>query len=231
MKRALEICKAITSKVQKWYEKHNVPTDNSAKEDDDEVLRILQIRQSTESVRESILADLHSYSEINPNNNAESRTSLNAVMAYRHIYLSSPDRNKFREVLKSDASINTAAIKHIILTTGLHIKGAFSTINKQLEQQLIRAVFEELSSTKSFYSQNAFLSGCMISKFSFSMHASHVKENIANDFFRQTRIVLGHALAKVSLYNLCYCNFNCNQCILGLSMVIYDSTYMYGYTE
>ncbi len=196
VKRALEICKAITSKLQKWYEEHNIRTGILATEDDGEV-PAKPFRLCAQYERESLLAHLGANLESTDCINATSRDRLNTAMVYRHIYLSSSDRYKFTEVLKSDASINTAAIKHIILTTALHTNGAFFKPNRQLEEQLIRAVFEELSSTKTFYTHHAFVPGCMISKFSFSVYLSHIKESVAKDFSQLARIILDNAPAKV----------------------------------
>ncbi len=201
VKRALEICKVIASKLQKWYEDHIVlhVNETSAKGYDEGVPAKRQ-RLFSECERESILAAVHGHFETTTCGNAESRKRLNEAMTYQHIYLSSPDRNKFREVLKSDASINNAAIKHIILKNALQLNTAFSKPSKQLERQLIRAVLEELSSTDSFYTQHALLPDGVISKFSFSMFLSHMKERIANDFSQQCRFLLDNAFAKVRLY-------------------------------
>ncbi len=200
VKRALEICKVIVSKVQKWYEEHNISTERSAKECDDKVPEKRK-RLFGEGERESVLAEIEkavNCSGATPCRDVESRKRLNTAMAYQHIYLSSKDRNTFREVLKSDSSINTAAIKHIILKTALQMKGAFSEANKHVEQQLIRAVFEELSSTSSFYTPHALVQGCTISKFSISVCTSPIKESVANDFSLLCRIVSDNAFAKVS---------------------------------
>ena len=192
VKRALEICKVLSSKLQKWYEEHNIRSG----EGDGEV-PAKRLRLSAGCARDSILHDLRCYSETTTSYNAESRQGLNTAMAYQHIYLSSPDRYKFTEVLKSDASVNNAATKHIILKTAFQLNGAFSKTCKQLEQQLIRAVLEELSSTETFYTQHAFIPDCMISKFSFSIYMSHIKESIANDFSQLSRIILDNAFAKL----------------------------------
>ncbi len=197
VKRALEICKVIASKIQRWYEEHNTQANKSANEFHDGA-PIKRIRLSAERAREYILKDLHDYSEGSVCSKDESMKKLNTVMVYQHIYLSSADRSKFGEVLKSDASINNAAIKHIILKTAFQLKGAFSKTNKQLEQQLVRSVLEDLSSMDSFYTQHALIQSCTINKFSFSMHLSHIKENIASDFSHQCESVLDIAFAKVN---------------------------------
>ena len=187
VKRALEICKVIASKIQSWYAQHNTWSETLANVYND--------------VRKSILAELKSYSEGSLCSKAESRDRFNTTLAYQHIYLSLEDRNELKEVLKSDASINNAAIKHIILKTALELKGAFSETNKHSEQQLIRAVFEELSSTDSFYTQHALVPNpnCPISKFSVSIYLSHIKEGIAIDFSQQCGIVLDNAFAQVNI--------------------------------
>ncbi len=204
VKRALEICKVIASKIQRWCEGHCTWPERSAKVCDNGA-PAKRIRLSAEHAREAIMAELHSYSEGASCSKAESTKRLNADMTCRHIYLSSPDRKKFGEVLKSDASINNAAIKHIILKMALQLNGAFSEASKQLEQQLIRAVFEELSSMDSFHTDHALISGCTINKFSFSMFLSHSKESIAIDFSQQCEIVLDNIFAQVNI-NIIICN-------------------------
>ena len=201
VKRALEICKVIASKIQRWCEEHSIWTERSAEACDNgvPVKRIRLSLSHTEHVRESILTELQSYSEGSACSKAESRKRLNEAMTCRHIYLSSADRNKFGEVLKSDASINNAAIKHIILKKALQLNGAFSEPSKQLEQQLVRAVFEELSLVDSFHTDHALIPGCTINKFSFSMFLSHSNESIAIDFSQQCEAVLDNIFALVNM--------------------------------
>ncbi len=205
VKRALEICKVIASEIQRWYDKHSTWTESATKACNDGApdKRIQMPRPSAECARESILTELKSYSEGTPHSKAEGRERLNTSLPYQHIYLSSEDRNDLKEVLKSDASINNAAVKHIILKTALELKGGFSETNRQCEKQLIRAlvraVFEELSSTDSFETQHALVPNCMISKFSFAIYLSHLKESIASDFSQQCGIILDNAFAQVNI--------------------------------
>ena len=198
VKRALEICKALASKLQTWYEANRVKYPNH----DQELLPIKKRKLSPEYHREVTLVDLYHYEEVDPDSEAQIRDRLNTEMAFRHIWLSASDRVDHKEVLKSDAGINTAAIKHIIIRAALQLNGAFSRPNKQLEHQLVRTVLEDLSSTDSFYTQHALVPDCKISKFSFSMFMSPIKESIANDFSLQCRFLLDNAFAKVSLHGL-----------------------------
>ncbi len=195
VKRALEMCKAIASILQAWYEGNIEKYANRGRESPPMDERKLP----PNFYRNVILEDLNHYMEADPDSKVQLRDRLNADMAFQHIWLSSSDRMHYKEVLKSDASINTAAIKHIILRNALQINGAFSRPDKKHEQQLVRAVLEELSSTDSFYTQHALVPDCMISKFSFSMSVSPFKESIANDFSQQWLFLLDNAFAKVSL--------------------------------
>ncbi len=202
VKRVMEICKILASKLQAWYKEKWGKYLNY----DLELLPIKKRRTSPEYRRLSILSDLHNYEAGDPDSKAQLRDILNADMAFQHIWLSSTDRIAHKEILKSDASINTTAIKHVILRTALQLDGAFSKPNRQLEQQLIRAVFEELSSTDSFYTQHEFLQDWMIDKFSFSIYVSSIKESIATGFLQQCRFLLDNAFAKVGLPMLFHFN-------------------------
>ncbi len=202
VKRVMEICKILAFKLQAWYREKWGKYLNC----DLELLPIKKRRTSPEYRRRSILSNLHNYETGDPDSKAQLRDTLNADMAFQHIWLSSTDRVNHKEILKSDASINTTAIKHVILRTALQLDGAFSKTNMQLEQQLIRAVFEELSSTDSFYTQHAFLQDWMISKFSFSIYVSSIKEGIATGFFQQCTFLLDNAFAKVGLPMLFHFN-------------------------
>ncbi len=210
VKRALKICKVIASRIQEWCEGHCTWPERAAKAYDNgaPVKRIRLSLPSAEQARESILAKLQSYSEGSPCSKAEIRERINAAMTCQHIYLSSPDRNKFGEVLKSDASVNNTAMKHIILKTALQLNGAFSKPSRQLERQLVRAVFEELSSIDSFQTEHGLIPGCTFNKFSFSMFLSHIKENIAIDFAQQCETVLDNIFAQVNIIvytsSICY---------------------------
>ncbi len=202
VKRALEIFKALASKLQAWYEGSIAKYSSH----DRESLPVEKRKLPPNKYRGVVLEDLYHYKEADPESKVQIRDRLNTEMAFQHIWLSSSDREDYKEVLKSDASINTAAMKHIILRTALQLNGAFSKSSKQLEQQLIRAVLEELSSTDSFYTQHALIPDCMISKFSVSMYMSPFKESIANDFSQQCEFLLDNALAKVRLHILFHSN-------------------------
>ncbi len=124
---------------------------------------------------------------------------LNKLMLYLHIWLSPNERKDLKEVLKSEAQINTAAIKQIIFKTALNIKGAFSKPSDTRRDGLIRAVFEELASPESFTTSHALMDGAEIQKFSIAVGLSDIKQEVAQDLQRQCMTILDHGLVKVRM--------------------------------
>ncbi len=104
-----------------------------------------------------------------------------------------------KEVLKSEAQINTAAIKQIILKTALNKKGAFSRASDTCRDGLIRAVFEELASPESFTTSHALMDGTEIQKFSIAVSLSQINQQVAQDLQKQCRTVLDDTLGMVCL--------------------------------
>ncbi len=190
VKGTVDICKAISSKQQKWYENNNTHHERPVDEETNPILA---------SVQEGIACKetLSIYSEADQESKAQLKDKLNIEMAYHHIWLSASDRKAYKEVLKADASINTAAIKHIVLRTALQMKGAFSGHNKTYRDCLVRTVFEELSDPESVYTPHAFLPGVQLAKFSLSVTLSDIKEDVARDLQEQCRLILDEGLKKV----------------------------------
>ncbi len=187
VKESLDICKVLSSKLQTLYKENNTWSEGLTHQGGDQVLA-----KTSEALKR-----LRTYKEAEPDSKAQLAGNLNTDMVFQHIWLSENDRKDYKEVLKSDASINTAAIKHIILKTALQIKGAFSGRNKTYTDCLVRAVFEELSDPGSFYTPHAFLGGVELAKFSLSATLSHIKDDIAQDLQEQSRLILDHGLHKV----------------------------------
>ncbi len=181
VKRALEICKAIASTLQKWYENGKTYVQNEP-----------SLRQLG-----SFMTGLQIYISSDPGSETAARHKLNNLMSYHHIWFSPDDRKELKEVLKSEAQVNTAAIKQIILKTALQMKGAFSKPSDTCRDRLIRAVFEELESPESFTTSHALMDGAEIQKFSIAVGLSHIKQEVAQDLQRQCRTVLDNGLGKV----------------------------------
>ncbi len=196
VKGTLDICKALSSKQQKWYEANNTYSEKLTGVENYAIPARMR-RVSTNTKRELTLENLNTYRKTDPGNKENLRDKLNVEMAFQHIWLSSTDRQDYKEVLKAEASINTAAIKHIILKTALQMKGTFSGHNKTHRDCLVRAVFEELSDPTSVYIPHAILGGVQLPKFSLSVNLSHVKDDVVGDLQEQCQHILDRGLKKV----------------------------------
>ncbi len=198
LKRALEICKATVSMQQKWYEEHATHCDRTVEIDSAvDVPPKKRMRSSGDHHREVVLRELKKYVDTDSVRKSELRHKLNLDLQYQHIWLSPADRKDFKEVLKGEASINTAAIKHILLRAACQMKGAFSKASSTNTDRLIRAVFEDLASSESVLTPHALIDGAVLPKFSISVSLSHVKEDVAQDLQEQCRCILDDALVKV----------------------------------
>ncbi len=194
VKRALEICKVIASKLQKWYNEDCVV---GLLNDNGERMSRRQPELRPEGDRHLILRTLHQYMRISKANKAQLHEHLNRNMTYQHIWLSSSEREEYKEVLKAEASVNAAAMKHVILKSALQISGAFSGQNNTCTEMLVRAVFEELSDHGSFTAPHAFLCGTELLKFSLSVHLSSTKYDVARDLQKLCQVILDDGLKKV----------------------------------
>ncbi len=186
MKKSIDICKAISSKQQAWYEENNTWCE--------------KLTQENDSIFDNVsgtIEHLRTYMDSHPEDKSRYRDKLNTDMEFQHICLPSSVRKDYKEVLKVDASINTAAIKHIVLKTALQMTGAFYEQNKTCRDCLVRAVFEELSDTESVYTAHAFLCGVELPKFSLSVNLSHIKDDVARDLQEQCRLILDYCVKKV----------------------------------
>ncbi len=186
VKESIDICKAASAKQQKWYEKNNTLKERLTKEKNEVIL-----------AKSVTLASVNTYIEADLDSRAQLVDKLNTNMAFQHIWLSSSDRKNHKEVLKADASINTAAIKHIILKKALQMKRAFSEHNRTYRDCLVRAVFEELSDSETVYTPHAFVCGVQLPKFSLSVRLSHAKDDVARDLQEQCRLILDQSVKRV----------------------------------
>ncbi len=187
VKGSVDICKAILSKQQQWYEENNTWSDERLAQENGAVLANIS----------NTIDCLCTYMEADAERKTQLRDKLNTEMEFQHIWLPSASRKHYKEVLKADASINTASIKHIVLKTALQMKGAFSGHNKTFRDCLVRAVFEELSDSSSVYTPHAILRGVELPKFSLSVNLSHIKDDVARDVQEQCEVILDQGLNKV----------------------------------
>ncbi len=155
VKIALQLTKALLYYQQHKRHPHGLPTRS-----DDRAFIIVALKRCAERADER---DTEAYGH-----------QLNTKMRYQHIYLSPEARAKCNEVSKSHISVNTAAIKHVILAHAAEIEGSYRGAcgNEiyRITLELIRAAYRELASTESLNVNHAFLP-LKISKFSILPYA------------------------------------------------------------
>ena len=120
-------------------------------------------------------------------------TTLNYRMRYAHIWIPCTSRERLHEYDKNHISINTAAMKHIILKEGLCIPGAFTPkANPTILALLTRKVFETLSEGN-LTSEHAFLD-TEIRNFSVSETMKEDKDVLVRDIQDQCAIIASDLL-------------------------------------
>ncbi len=142
MKTALSYSKAIASRLKKWNSTH------------------LTCMLELAYCGSNIVNELDSYLKC-PQKELGDR--LNRMLRYAHIWIPPEKRKKYNEDDKPHVSINTAAIKHILLAAALEQPEAFSAKeNDDLVLQLVQLVFKTLGNPSEFSSPHAFLNGVRI---------------------------------------------------------------------
>ncbi len=124
------------------------------------------------------------------------RLRLNERMRYEHVYLSPAEREGFGETSKSPISINTAAVKHIILCKAFSRMGSFSEGNLAPSDEMMREVFRELSDTPSVSVPHGFL-GTPISKFSLLPYLANMKYDVVGTIREECQQLLHNTMTEV----------------------------------
>ncbi len=177
VKKALMLCKILCSLLQKWNQRNQEQTAHTS--------------QGIAVVRK-LIRHLESG---NPENE-----DLERIMRFAHIWLPSDKRAEYNEDEKSKISINTAAVKHIILREGLKEEGAFAPAqNEDLVLKLVKVVFQALSNYEDFASDHVFLFGTRICHFSVLGGYQGDKVNLARNICEQCRILLSGAMSEVGI--------------------------------
>ena len=133
--------------------------------------------------------------------------ALNFRLRYAHIWIPCTSRKKFNESDKNHISINTAAMKHIILREGLSTPGAFSPkTNSTIVTLLTKKVFQTLSD-ETLTSEHAFLD-TEIGHFSVSATMKEDKDILVRDVQDQCAVIASDLLG-VS-YILVHESFGCS---------------------
>ncbi len=115
---------------------------------------------------------------------------LNRKLRFAHIWIPTDRRKEFNEETKSDISINSAAVTHILLKAASRQKGAFGPRrNPDLVKRLIHTTFEELSNGETYSTEHAFIPRIWISHFSVTPSMAYHKQLLARDISQQCRIL------------------------------------------
>ncbi len=142
-----------------------------------------------------ITKKLNSYLE---NPQTELRERLDHMLQYAHIWIPLEKRKLYHEDEKAHVSINTAAIKHILLTAALEEPEAFSAKeNDELVWKLVKLVFTKLGNPSEFSSPHAFLEGVRIPHLSILSAQAANKMVLAQGVKWQCRMLVEGAVTKV----------------------------------
>ncbi len=179
MKKALSFCKVLSSRLKKWNAEHlKFPTTEDG------------------SDARHILKELDNYLGHLDELEKSAGDLMNRKMRYAHIWIPPGKRKLYNEDEKSYISINTAAMKHIILRAALAKPEAFTASgDMDLVVELMQQVFQALGNT--FSIPHALLSGCSIPLFSVLGQAAEQKMAMAVCIQEQCRTLLSTAMTKV----------------------------------
>ncbi len=124
---------------------------------------------------------------------------LNQKLRFAHIWIPPDKRKPYHEDEKVYVSINTAAIKHILLTAALSEPEAFAgEQDKELVRKLVILVFSTLGDPTQFSSPHTFLKGVRIPHISVLSSQAGNKMALALSIKEQCRMLVSGAMTKVS---------------------------------
>ncbi len=124
---------------------------------------------------------------------------LNQKLRYAYIWIPPDKRRQYREDEKSHVSINTAAIKHILLSAALKNPKAFAgKEDRELVRELMILVFNTLGDPTQFSSPHAFLKGTYIPHMSVLSSQASNKTKLVLSIKEQCRLLVRGAMTKVS---------------------------------
>ncbi len=178
VRQALSACKVLATEMKIWNAKNLTPSFSLAGGLD-------------------IIGELDAHLESDEKELAE---KLNLVLRYAHIWIPPEKRRRYHEDEKPYVSINTAAIKHILLTAALKSPSAFAgKEDKEMVHQLMILAFNTLGDPTMFSSPHAFLKGTSIPHISVLSSQAENKMALVLSIKEQCRILVSQAMTKVSL--------------------------------
>ncbi len=125
------------------------------------------------------------------------RKDLNTRMRYEHIQIPPGQRSEFHETNKTGLSVNTAAVKHIILQYALGVKGAFSEEQDSVSRNMMHTVLTQLSDNRSPFITHAFLDA-PISKYSVLPCMADSKKRMLATIRKECDLLSNNAVTTVS---------------------------------
>ncbi len=128
------------------------------------------------------------------------RGDLNARMRYEHIQIPPAQRPEFNETNKNGVSVNTAAVKHIILAYALGVKGAFSEEQDSVSRDMMHTVLVYLSDPLSPVVRHAFLDTA-INKYSVLPCMADSKQHMMATIRTECDLLSRNAVTKVSQFH------------------------------
>ena len=176
MRQALSNSKVLASKLKKWNSKNLTAPDCSNSGQD-------------------IMTELDCYLN---NPDEELGEKLKQELRYAHIWIPPEKRRHYHEDEKAHVSINTAAIKHILLAAALKNPEAFAgKEDKELVRKLMILVFNTLGDPTEFSVPHAFLKGVRIPHLSVLSSQAPNKMALALSIKEQCRMLVSGAMTKV----------------------------------
>ncbi len=180
-KQALSYCKVVSNQLKKWNSQYLSCKPSPGRDVGLNVLKELDVYREGQA-------------EHQKNANGE---SLNTKLRYSHIWIPPENREAYSEDQKAYVSINTAAIKHILLAAALeHPKVLSPQQDMELVVNLMRRVFQELASASNC-TYHAFLSGLTIPHLSIMASQEDHKMDLAMAIKEQCRTLRTTTMAKV----------------------------------
>ena len=184
MKKAPAICKVLFSWLQEWNGENVAQTASDCEHAPLDILtqidQVLAAGDSTEKERRK------------------------RKMRYAHIWIPSAKRSRYNEAGKGNISVNTAALKHILIKAGLTRQGAFAPKeDPKLALQLTREVFTEIGNENAFTTDHALLPETRISHFSLLACVATEKYRLANQICMQCQTILSEVMSEVTVHFRC----------------------------
>ncbi len=180
LKQALSYCKVLSANLKKWTAAHG---------------RLHTLEWDDSNL--DIVKELDEYSK-GSSQMKEANERLSQALRHAHIWIPPEKREMYNEDQKAYVSINTAAVKHILLAAALEQPEAFSPQeNTEIVIELMKRVFHSLGNPTRFSSPHTFLPGSNIPHLSVLASQAPNKALMALNVKEQCRFLMERAMTVV----------------------------------